>query len=63
MKHLLLLLVLVVSGYAIFQIADPVQRRVAIRAITKHGLRIGAIVLILLLLLWAAAILPSTSLI
>ncbi len=63
MKHLLLILVVVVAGYAAWVLADKRERMVAMRHITKHGFRLGFIVLILLMLLLAATQLPSTSII
>jgi len=62
MRHLLLLLVLAVVGYVAHQLMSPVERRHASRVVTRHGLRLAAIVLVILLLLAAAANLPSTSL-
>lgn len=62
MKHLFLILVLVVAGYGLWNIADKSERKLASRFITAHGMRLGFIVLVVLLLLWAAVQLPSTSL-
>jgi uncharacterized membrane protein YdjX (TVP38/TMEM64 family) len=61
MRHLLLLLVLAVVGYAAHQLMNPVERRHASRALTRHGLRLAAIVLVILLLLAAAVHLPSSN--
>ena len=63
MKHLLIVLVFVVAGYAAWVLADKRERMVAMRHITRHGLRLGFILLILVLLLLAATQLPSTSII
>jgi len=63
MKHLLLVLVFVVAAYAAWTLADKSERNVAVRLITRHGFRLGFIVLILVLLLLAATQLPSTSII
>lgn len=63
MKHLLLILVVVVAGYAAWVLADKRERSVAVRHITKHGFRLCFIVLVLLILLFAATQLPSTSII
>lgn len=63
MKHLLLILVVVVAGYAAWVLADKRERSIAVRHITKHGFRLGFIVLVLLILLFAATQLPSTSII
>lgn len=63
MKHLLLLLFIAVLGYAFWVLSDKRERSVAVRHITRHFLRFGAIVLILVLLLFAATQISSTSLI
>jgi hypothetical protein len=63
MKHLLLVLVIVIAGYAAWSLADKRERMVAMRHITRHGFRLGFIVLILVLLLLAATQIPSTSII
>lgn len=63
MKHLLLLLFLSVAVYAAWVLSDKTARETAMREITRHGIRIGFIVVVLLLLVFAAANLPSTSLI
>jgi len=63
MKHLLLILVLVVGGYAFWALSDKTARKIAVRSITEHGMKLGFIIVVLLLLLLAAANLPSTSII
>jgi hypothetical protein len=63
MRHLLLVLVLTVVGYAFWVLSDKRERAIAVRHITRHGLRLGFIVLILVLLLLAATQMPSTSII
>lgn len=63
MKHLLLALVVSVVGYAAWVLADKRERTIAVRHITRHGFRIGFIVLVLLFLLLAATQIPSTSII
>lgn len=62
MRHLLLLVVLVVAVYAVWTLADPKARRVAIKSITQHAFRIGFFIGILLLLVVVAANVPSTQL-
>ena len=62
MKHLLLILALLVVGYVFWTMADTFERKTASRFITRHGLRLGAIVLLVLLFVVAAAKLPSTQL-
>lgn len=63
MKHLLLALLVAVVGYAFWVLSDKRERAVAVRHITRHFLRLGTIVLILVLLLLAATQIPSTSII
>lgn len=63
MRAALLLICLAVLGYIAWSMADPVQRRSASRFVTRHGIRIGGIVLLILLLLAAAAHLPATTII
>lgn len=62
MKHLLLILVLLVFAYVAWTISDKSERKSASRFITKHGLRLGFLVLVVLLLVVAAVNLPSTPL-
>jgi hypothetical protein len=61
MKHLLLLVVLLVAGYGTWHIISPLERRHGLRLITRHGLRLGALVLLLLALVALAYHLPSTN--
>lgn len=63
MRHLLLILVLLVGGYVAWSVSNKSERNAASRFITRHGLRLGFLVLVVLLLLAAAANLPSTQLI
>jgi xanthine/uracil permease len=63
MKHLLFLIVALVLAYAMWQVTDPKERSTFMKMFTHHGLRIGALVGILLLLVYAASALPSSSLI
>lgn len=62
MKHLFLLLVLIVVGYAAWTMSDKYARRAAMQGITRHGLRLGALILVALLLVAAATKLTSTPL-
>lgn len=61
MKHLLLVIVLLVGYYAAWQITNPLERRRGLRLITRHGLRLGALLLIALALVALAYFLPSTN--
>lgn len=63
MKHLLLLLAVLVVGYVFWTISDKKERVFASRLITKHVLRLGAMVLVLFALVYAAANLSSTQII
>ena len=63
MKHLLLILILLVAGYTFWNLSDAKTRKESSRFITKHGFRLGFMVLVVLLLLYAAAFLPSTQII
>lgn len=62
MRFALLLIVVAVLVYVIWQVAPTAERRSAMRLVTKHGLRLGAIVLGILLLLMLSVYLPSTNL-
>lgn len=63
MKHFLLLLISVVAGYAFWSFADKKERLQASKLITRHTLRLGAFILLLLFLLLAATQLVSTKII
>lgn len=62
MKHLLILLVGVVLAYTAWTLADKGARKTAMRSITYHGIRLGFLILVLLLLMSAAYYMPSSSL-
>lgn len=61
MKHLFILVVLTCLVYAAVQIMPRRERKSALRAITKHGLQLGAIVIVLVLLAVAAYYLPAST--
>lgn len=63
MRHFLLLLVVVIVGYAAWNLADRAERTIALRGLTRHGIRLGAVILVLLALLLIATQLSSTSII
>lgn len=62
MKHLLFLIVAVVIGYGLWTSISAKERRSAMASITRHGLRLGALILLLLLMVAAAVYLPASSL-
>lgn len=62
MKHFLLLLIASIALYGAWQMADPTERHKLLGPITRHAGRIAAIVILIALLLWAAAHLPSSPL-
>lgn len=62
MKHLLLIIVALVLGYALWTMSDRPARKAASQFVTRHGIRLGFLVLVVLLLVVAAANLPSTQL-
>lgn len=62
MKHFLLLLIASIALYGAWQLADPTERRKLLGPITRHVGRIAVLVILITLLLWAAAHLPSSPL-
>ena len=60
MKHLLLLLFLAVLGYALWAATNEKTRQSYLQIAMHHGLRLGGLVLVVLLLLFAAINLPSS---
>jgi len=62
-KHLLLLMVFVLTLYVAWHFSDEESRKEATKAIGRHFWRIGAMILLILLLIWTAAQLPATQLI
>lgn len=61
MKHLLLVVVVLVVIYSLWSAADPTERRRGARLITRHGLRLGALLVVVLALLALAYYIPSTN--
>ena len=61
MKHLFLILVALVVGYAAWTLSDKYARRAAMQAVTRHAIRLGALIFVVLLLLGAAVKLTSTQ--
>lgn len=61
MQHLLLILLVAVLGYVLWAVADKYARKAGLHFITHHGLRLGGLVLLVLLLLAAASHLPAIN--
>ncbi|MBC3872529.1 hypothetical protein [Undibacterium flavidum] len=62
MKHFLLLLIGGLALYGIWQLTTPLLRKNATQAISRHGLRIVAFILILVILLITAYYTPALHL-
>ena len=62
MKHLYLILLLVVNGYFVWVFTPAEQREAFRRVASHHGLRLLALVAIVLLLVAAAVYFPATPL-
>lgn len=60
MKHLLLVLVLIVFGYSAWHLCPKAERDKCVRLISRHGIRLGAIVAAVLALLALAYYASST---
>lgn len=61
MRHLFLIILLVVIVYAAWQFMPKTTRRTAAREVTRHGIRLGALVAIVLALAAAAYYLPVSQ--
>ncbi len=61
MKHLLLIVVALAVIYGLWNMANPIERRQGARLITRHGLRLGALLAVALALLALAYYIPSTN--
>lgn len=62
MRHLILILILAVAGYAVLYAAGPEHRRAAFSAARRHALRLLAVVITLFLLFFLAVQQPSLQL-
>lgn len=62
MKHLFLILVLAVVLYVVWAVSDKKSRKDSVAFLMRHGVRLGLLVLVVLLLVAAAVYLPATSL-
>lgn len=63
MKHLLALIFLVTCLYIVWNTSSKKTRRLVVRFITKHGIRLGLLIAILFLMVGAAVYFPSSSII
>jgi hypothetical protein len=63
MKHFFLILVLIIAGYGLWQVADRTERSLVLKQITRHGIRLLAVLLVLVALLLLATQFTSTSII
>jgi hypothetical protein len=63
MKHFFLILILIIAGYGLWQLADHTERSLALKQITRHGIRLLAVLLVLVALLLGATQFTSTSII
>lgn len=62
MRHLLLLACLVVAVYAVWQVVPKAERDDGLKLIAHHGIRIGALVALLVALVALAYYATSTRL-
>jgi hypothetical protein len=60
MKHALLLSVLAVVSYIVWQVLPFNERNLALRLLAHHGIRIGGLLLVLFALLAGAFYMSST---
>jgi xanthine/uracil permease len=60
MKHLLLVLVLLVVGYGVWHFVPKTERDEGVRLISRHGIRLGALVAVALALVAFAYYASST---
>jgi hypothetical protein len=60
MKHLLLLLLLLCAGYGAWHFIPKAKRDLGWRLVSRHGLRLGAMALVIFALLALAYHFPST---
>lgn len=60
MKHLLLILVLLVAGYGAWHFFPKAEREEGVRLISRHGIRLGALVAVALALVAVAYYATST---
>ncbi|TXI90815.1 MAG: hypothetical protein E6Q34_08335 [Burkholderiaceae bacterium] len=63
MKHFVIFLVCMLAAYGLWHLTSPLMRREATRTVQRHGLRVLAIVLVLIALLVLAYFVPALRLI
>lgn len=63
MRHAFLIAVVSIAGYIALQLSNKNERKRFASLVTRHGLRLGLLLLILALMLALAVQLPATSLI
>jgi hypothetical protein len=63
MKHFLLILILIVAGYALWHVSDRKERNTALKQITRHGIRLVAVLVVLICLLLLSTQFASSSII
>lgn len=59
MKHLILVLVLLVIGYGAWHFLPRAERSKGVRRLSRHGLRLGALVAVVLAMVAASYYLTS----
>lgn len=62
MKHLVLLFVVLATGYGLWQLTRPLVRPEQLGLLARHGLRLAVLGAVLLALLVLAYFVPSTRL-
>jgi len=62
-KHFFLILILIIAGYGLWHVADRSERSIVLKQVTRHGIRILAILSVLVALLLLATQFTSTSII
>lgn len=60
MKHLMAVLVLLIVGYGVWQFVPKAERDEGVKLISRHGIRLGALVAVALALLAVAYYASST---
>jgi hypothetical protein len=61
-KHLILLVLALIAGYALWNWARPIERREGVRVLAQHAVRLGVLLALAVLLLVLAYYLPAIPL-